>query len=217
MATRIGTGPSGTGPGAGERAREGALSLGVGLVPCTGAVLILLYAMANDILFAGVLLVVAIAAGMALTMGALGVLSIVARNAVARSGRSGWEWAGALCRRHGLRRCARDNRARRRSVLGGSAIDIRLRDRAHRSVRHSPDQRPMVHGGKARRYRAANWTAQRMIGVEPLASTKVLSSAAGHAPAEQPVLVLDGLARAYGVAHGRGDPVMDGRRWPSTA
>jgi hypothetical protein len=41
-------------------------------------VLILLYAMANDILFAGALLVVAIAAGMALTMGALGVLSIVA-------------------------------------------------------------------------------------------------------------------------------------------
>ena len=132
MATRIGTGPSGTGPGAGERAREGALSLGVGLVPCTGAVLILLYAIANDILFAGVLLVVAIAAGMALTMGALGVLSIVARNAVARSGRSGWEWAGALRRRHGLRRCARDNRARRRSVLGGSAIDIPSSGRARR-------------------------------------------------------------------------------------
>jgi ABC-type nickel/cobalt efflux system permease component RcnA len=76
-------GRSGTGPGAGERARQGGLSLGVGLVPCTGAVLILLYAMANDILFAGVVLVVAIAAGMAITMGALGVLSIVACNAVA--------------------------------------------------------------------------------------------------------------------------------------
>ena len=38
-----------------------------------------------------------------------------------------------------------------------------------------------------------------MIGVKPLASTQALSSAAGHAPAaEQPVLVLDGLARAYG-------------------
>jgi ABC-type nickel/cobalt efflux system permease component RcnA len=85
-------GPSGTESGAGEQAREGALSLAVGLVPCTGAVLILLYAIANDILFAGVLLVVAIAAGMALTMGALGVLSIVARNAVATrvdAGRNG--------------------------------------------------------------------------------------------------------------------------------
>ncbi len=69
--------------GVGGRAQQGALSIGVGLVPCTGAVLILLYALANDILFAGVLLVVAIAAGMAITMGALGMLSILARSAVA--------------------------------------------------------------------------------------------------------------------------------------
>jgi nickel/cobalt transporter (NicO) family protein len=68
---------------ASRRAQEGALSLGVGIVPCTGAVLILLYALANDILLPGLLLVVAIAAGMAITMGALGMLSIVARNAVA--------------------------------------------------------------------------------------------------------------------------------------
>jgi nickel/cobalt transporter (NicO) family protein len=65
-----------------RRAQEGALSLGVGIVPCTGAVLILLYALANDILLPGLLLVVAIAAGMAITMGALGMLSILARNAV---------------------------------------------------------------------------------------------------------------------------------------
>jgi nickel/cobalt transporter (NicO) family protein len=69
--------------GEGRRVEQGALSLGVGLVPCTGAVLILLYAMANDILLAGMMLAAAIAAGMAITMGALGVLSIVARNAVA--------------------------------------------------------------------------------------------------------------------------------------
>jgi nickel/cobalt transporter (NicO) family protein len=62
---------------------QGALSLGVGLVPCTGSMLILLYAMANDILLAGMVLVAAIAAGMAITMGALGLLSIVARQAVA--------------------------------------------------------------------------------------------------------------------------------------
>ena len=78
---RVAIGPTGTRPG--QAGAQGALSLAVGLVPCTGAVLILLYAIANDILFAGVLLVVAIAAGMALTMGALGVLSIVARNIVA--------------------------------------------------------------------------------------------------------------------------------------
>jgi ABC-type nickel/cobalt efflux system permease component RcnA len=66
-----------------EKAQQGALSLGVGLVPCTGAILILLYAMANDILYAGMLLVGAIAAGMAITMGALGLLSVIARRAVA--------------------------------------------------------------------------------------------------------------------------------------
>lgn len=66
-----------------EKTQQGALSLGVGLVPCTGAVLILLYAMANDILMAGMLLVSAIAAGMAMTMGALGLLSVIARRTVA--------------------------------------------------------------------------------------------------------------------------------------
>jgi ABC-type nickel/cobalt efflux system permease component RcnA len=78
----------------GGRVEQGALSLGVGLVPCTGAVLILLYAIANDILFAGLLLVVAIAAGMALTMGALGILSVVARRAVARRVESGGHGPG---------------------------------------------------------------------------------------------------------------------------
>jgi nickel/cobalt transporter (NicO) family protein len=66
-----------------EQMQQSGLSLGVGLVPCTGAVLILLYAVANDILFAGVLLAVAIAAGMAITMGGLGILAVTARQAVA--------------------------------------------------------------------------------------------------------------------------------------
>ena len=60
------------------------LSLGVGIVPCTGAILVMLYALANGILFAGFVLVAAIAAGMALTMAGLGVLAIVARNAMTR-------------------------------------------------------------------------------------------------------------------------------------
>jgi nickel/cobalt exporter len=78
------------------RAEQGALSLGVGLVPCTGAVLILLYSLANDILHAGVLLVTAIAAGMALTMGGLGILSVVARHAVAGPAAAGAGGAGRL-------------------------------------------------------------------------------------------------------------------------
>jgi nickel/cobalt exporter len=73
----------------GRRMQEGALSFGVGLVPCTGAVLILLYALANDILLPGLLLVVAIAAGMAITMGALGVMDVLDIT-VARSEASNW-------------------------------------------------------------------------------------------------------------------------------
>ena len=81
---RAGQGGSAACCGHGEaRAEEGFLSIGVGLVPCTGAVLILLYAMANDILAAGMVLVTAIAAGMAITMGVLGLLSVIARQTVA--------------------------------------------------------------------------------------------------------------------------------------
>lgn len=89
----------------GGQVEQGTLSLGVGLVPCTGSVLILLYAVANDILPAGLVLVAAIAAGMAITMGGLGVLTVVARQAVAarvEDGSSGGrlavitDYAGAL-------------------------------------------------------------------------------------------------------------------------
>jgi ABC-type nickel/cobalt efflux system permease component RcnA len=70
--------------GCGARHDEGGLlSLGVGLVPCTGSVLILLYAMANGILPAGLTLVGMIALGMAMTMGGLGLLSVLARRFVA--------------------------------------------------------------------------------------------------------------------------------------
>jgi ABC-type nickel/cobalt efflux system permease component RcnA len=79
--------------GCGARHDEsGLLSLGVGLVPCTGSILILLYAMANGILPAGLLLVGMIALGMAVTMGALGLASVFARRLVttriARHGRT---------------------------------------------------------------------------------------------------------------------------------
>jgi ABC-type nickel/cobalt efflux system permease component RcnA len=70
--------------GCGARHDEGGLlSFGVGLVPCTGSVLILLYAMANGILLAGLTLVTMIALGMAVTMGGLGLLSVLARRFVA--------------------------------------------------------------------------------------------------------------------------------------
>jgi ABC-type nickel/cobalt efflux system permease component RcnA len=59
-------------------------------------VLILLYAVANDILFAGMLLVAANAAGMAITMGALGILSVIARQAIASRVEGGAGGSGRL-------------------------------------------------------------------------------------------------------------------------
>jgi ABC-type nickel/cobalt efflux system permease component RcnA len=92
-------------PGHGHGHSQGLLSLGVGVVPCTGAILVMLFALANGILLAGFVLVAAIALGMAITMGALGILAIVARNVVTRwvareetTGRIGaaLEYAGAV-------------------------------------------------------------------------------------------------------------------------
>lgn len=65
------------------RAGEGGLlAAAVGLVPCTGSLLILLYALANDMLAVGIALVAAIAFGMAITMGVLGLASVWARRFV---------------------------------------------------------------------------------------------------------------------------------------
>jgi ABC-type nickel/cobalt efflux system permease component RcnA len=57
-------------------------SVGVGLIPCTGALLVMLYAVANDMVATGMVLILAIAMGMAITMSGLGVLTILARHRV---------------------------------------------------------------------------------------------------------------------------------------
>jgi ABC-type nickel/cobalt efflux system permease component RcnA len=58
---------------------QGALAVLAGLVPCTGAILVMLFALANGIVVAGVLMVIAISAGMALTMAAIGIAAILVR------------------------------------------------------------------------------------------------------------------------------------------
>ena len=58
---------------------QSALAVLAGLVPCTGAILVMLFALANGIVVAGVLMVIAISAGMALTMAAIGVAAILVR------------------------------------------------------------------------------------------------------------------------------------------
>lgn len=54
----------------------------VGVVPCTGAILVMLFAMANSVVFVGVLVVLAISLGMAITMSSLGIASVIMRRSV---------------------------------------------------------------------------------------------------------------------------------------
>ena len=56
----------------------------MGVVPCTGALLVLLFGVANDLLFPAILMVAAISAGMALAMSGIGVLAILGRRVAFR-------------------------------------------------------------------------------------------------------------------------------------
>jgi ABC-type nickel/cobalt efflux system permease component RcnA len=62
-----------------------------GFVPCSGAILILTFAIANGILVSGLAMVAAIALGMALTLGGLGFTSMLVHHQVAfrMAGRGG--------------------------------------------------------------------------------------------------------------------------------
>jgi ABC-type nickel/cobalt efflux system permease component RcnA len=60
----------------------GLLSLAIGAVPCTGALMVLLYGLANDLLWPSVLMVAAISVGMAVAMSAIGIAAILGRRFV---------------------------------------------------------------------------------------------------------------------------------------
>lgn len=82
----------------GHGRRQGVLAILAGMVPCTGAILIMLYALANDTLAAGIALVLAISLGMAVAMAALGLASMAFRRVLLAGldrRRSTWSlWAG---------------------------------------------------------------------------------------------------------------------------
>lgn len=87
----------------------GWLSLAIGAVPCSGALLVLIYGLANDLLWPAVLMVVAISVGMAIALSGIGVVAIWGRQFADRriaAGQSdrrqqqlfrGLRVAGALC------------------------------------------------------------------------------------------------------------------------
>jgi len=58
------------------------LALSAGLIPCTGSLIIMLYAMANQMLWTGIILVAAISAGIAVTISAVGIFSNLANRAM---------------------------------------------------------------------------------------------------------------------------------------
>jgi ABC-type nickel/cobalt efflux system permease component RcnA len=70
---------------------RGLLAIAAGFVPCSGAILILTFAIANGILASGLAMVVAIALGMALTLAGLGLVSMLVHHQVVfrMAGRSG--------------------------------------------------------------------------------------------------------------------------------
>ena len=68
----------------GSKAEGGILALAAGMVPCPGAVLIMLYAVANDMIVPGSLLVAAMSLGIGSSICVLGVGAILARQAAMR-------------------------------------------------------------------------------------------------------------------------------------
>ena len=58
----------------------GWVAAAVGMVPCTGALIVMLFGLANDLVVPAVMMVVSISAGMALAMSAIGVAAILGRN-----------------------------------------------------------------------------------------------------------------------------------------
>jgi nickel/cobalt exporter len=58
----------------------GWIAAAVGVVPCTGALIVMLFGLANDLVVPAVMMVIAISVGMALAMSAIGVAAILGRN-----------------------------------------------------------------------------------------------------------------------------------------
>jgi len=66
------------------RTASGWLALAVGAVPCTGALLVLLFGLANNLVGPAILMVMSISAGMALAMSGIGVVAILGRKLMDR-------------------------------------------------------------------------------------------------------------------------------------
>ena len=66
----------------GGKREQGLLGVAAGFIPCSGAILILVFALTNGIVFAGIAMTLAIAVGMAITLSVMGVGSILVRHQI---------------------------------------------------------------------------------------------------------------------------------------
>jgi len=66
----------------GARKEQGLLGFAAGFIPCSGAILILVFALTNGIVLSGIAMTLAIAVGMAITLSVMGVGSILIRRQI---------------------------------------------------------------------------------------------------------------------------------------
>ena len=78
------------------------MAFAAGVVPCPGAVLIMLYAIANAMIYPGFILVAAMSVGIGLTICCLGVGAIIARQSALRLVESTGGGAGVAVLRHSM-------------------------------------------------------------------------------------------------------------------
>ena len=93
----------GHGIGPSQARRSGpALIVAAGLTPCTSAIIVLLFALANGVFPIGILAAFAMSAGMAITVSGVGVLSVFGRSAAERMFSGSGAWAAGLERALGI-------------------------------------------------------------------------------------------------------------------
>jgi len=75
---------------------QGAAVASIGIRPCSGALIVLVFAISQDLYLAGVLSVFAMAVGTGLTVSVVAIVSGTARNLLARFARPGGKWGARL-------------------------------------------------------------------------------------------------------------------------
>ena len=73
-----------------------AVVFAIGIRPCSGAIIVLLFALAQGVFLAGIGATFAMAAGTALTVSALALLTVLSRKAAVRIAGSSSKWAGRI-------------------------------------------------------------------------------------------------------------------------